>query len=437
MKVYCFKIEFGRLVAPILTLVIGGNHESSNYFSELPNGGWLCPNIYYMGRSGVVQFGGLRIGALSGIYKPHDYQKGHYEQLPLNDSTMRSIYHTRELDVFKLLALNSGGNNANGEARQKEKNRLDIVFSHDWPQGIVNYGDKNKLYQVKNHLAQDGDDLGSPAGMLVLRELKPRYWFSAHLHVKYAAIYPHPDNTTTKFLALDKVLPNRDFLQILDFEVQPNRQQQQPQQEQQQQQQQNQQLKLQYDVEWLSILYNTKSITDNHKNHYNTPLSRDLFKNLYTDEDLKNIDNRFIEINKLRQSIDDKNHDNSENNESVENISNHHLEIPFNFIENTHAYDPSNPNRMDLNFIYPSTYENPQNIVLNNLLDVVCSKESIPINIDTLTKLDTETYRKDLQDHTTPNQQQQSFNNNNNNETTTTTNEEEQANQQVISPKLI
>ena len=40
----------GEKVAPILTVFIGGNHEASNYLQELPYGGWVAKNIYYLGR---------------------------------------------------------------------------------------------------------------------------------------------------------------------------------------------------------------------------------------------------------------------------------------------------------------------------------------------------------------------------------------------------
>lgn len=60
-----FRYYSGEKKAPILTLFIGGNHEASNYLQELPYGGWVAPNIYYLGRAGVVQFGDLRIG---GVY---------------------------------------------------------------------------------------------------------------------------------------------------------------------------------------------------------------------------------------------------------------------------------------------------------------------------------------------------------------------------------
>lgn len=66
----------GKRKAPLLTLVIGGNHEASNYMWELYHGGWLAPDIYYLGAAGSVLVNGLRICGASGIYKDHDYNKG-------------------------------------------------------------------------------------------------------------------------------------------------------------------------------------------------------------------------------------------------------------------------------------------------------------------------------------------------------------------------
>lgn len=66
----------GKRKAPVLTIVIGGNHEASNYMWELYHGGWLAENIYYLGAAGSVIVNGLRIVGASGIYKDRDYHRG-------------------------------------------------------------------------------------------------------------------------------------------------------------------------------------------------------------------------------------------------------------------------------------------------------------------------------------------------------------------------
>ena len=53
---------------------VGGNHESASYLAELYYGGWAAPNIFYMGAAGVVKFGGIRIGGLSGIFNQAHYR---------------------------------------------------------------------------------------------------------------------------------------------------------------------------------------------------------------------------------------------------------------------------------------------------------------------------------------------------------------------------
>lgn len=68
------KYYSGEAVAPVLTLFIGGNHEAANHLHELFYGGWVAPNIYYMGAAGVVNLGGVRIAGLTGIYKSNDYK---------------------------------------------------------------------------------------------------------------------------------------------------------------------------------------------------------------------------------------------------------------------------------------------------------------------------------------------------------------------------
>jgi lariat debranching enzyme len=183
----------GTSVAPYLTIFCGGNHEASNYLYELYYGGWAAPNIYYLGAANVVKFGPLRISAMSGIWKGYDYRKPHFERLPYNGDDLHSIHHIRELDVRKLLQI---------------RTQVDIGLSHDWPRGIENYGNHQELFRKKRGFREDSEHgkLGNVAARDVLDRLRPAYWFSAHLHVKFAATVPH-DGVTLKRVPLSADQP--------------------------------------------------------------------------------------------------------------------------------------------------------------------------------------------------------------------------------------
>ncbi|KAK7038006.1 DBR1-domain-containing protein [Favolaschia claudopus] len=178
----------GVKTAPVLTLVIGGNHEASNYMWELYHGGWLAPNIYYLGEAGCVRVNGLRIAGASGIFKSHDFPRGHFEKVPYDRSTVRSIYHIREYAVRKLSLLSSP----------------QVFLSHDWPQSITDYGDLPKLLQRKSFLRSDiqSGQLGSPPLWSLLTTLQPEWWFSAHLHTRFEACVIHGDGEALQIEAL-------------------------------------------------------------------------------------------------------------------------------------------------------------------------------------------------------------------------------------------
>ncbi|AOA64821.1 RNA lariat debranching enzyme [Komagataella phaffii CBS 7435] len=190
----------GEKKAPVKTIFIGGNHEASNYLTELPYGGYVAPNIYYMGTSGVVWFKGLRIMGWSGIYLERDFYLPHNEKYPFNEREKRSVYHSRWIDYLKL-------------SLQSNIARSSIMITHDWPQGIEHYGDLRKLLQNKPFFRSDIEKelLGSPPGRKLLEILAPNYWFSAHLHVRYEASFVS-DVGTKRTIALsgkDKQFPSK------------------------------------------------------------------------------------------------------------------------------------------------------------------------------------------------------------------------------------
>lgn len=208
----------GESIAPVKTIFIGGNHEASNVLQSLYYGGYVAPNIFFLGWASVVNFKGLRIGGLSGIYNDKHFTHGHFERPPYTDNTMRSVYHLRAYEVRQMLHLPSP------TSPQPTSDRpVDIFLTHDWPSRVWEYGDVDSLLRLKPYFRADIDkgELGSPPARQILDHLQPSFWFSGHLHVKFPAVIPHPpsldvEGTTTpvsprvtRFLALDKVIPGR------------------------------------------------------------------------------------------------------------------------------------------------------------------------------------------------------------------------------------
>ena len=158
-----------------------------------------------------------------------DYLRGHFEHPPYDNDSMRSVYHIRNLETFRL--------------RQLAGHPPDVMLSHDWPRGVYNHGDAGALVRRKRHFQEEiaTDTLGSRPTQELMEALRPEFWFSAHLHVKFPALVEHEDGSVTKFLALDKCLPRRQFLQVLEIgdEVGEGG------------------LTIEYDPEWLAVLKST------------------------------------------------------------------------------------------------------------------------------------------------------------------------------------
>lgn len=146
----------GSKKAPIFTVFIGGNHEAWKSLEKHRQGGFVVPNIYYLGRSGVVCISGINVGGLTGIYNSHAYKK------PLTPENFKSWKYYREEDVAKL----------------KGKD-VDILLLHEW---LVPTPDLEVLAgEIPESLRSATP---TPANDLVL-SLKPKRVFMGHMHRPY------------------------------------------------------------------------------------------------------------------------------------------------------------------------------------------------------------------------------------------------------------
>lgn len=243
---------------PVPVIFIGGNHESMKHLMELPYGGYVAPNIYYLGYSNVVWFKGVRIASISGIFKNWDFETPRpswkdLELQKLNNGmrhpklNIKSLYHVRHIDILPFYLMNN-------------QRQIDIMISHDWPSEVVYYGDMKDLLHIKPYFRKDinNHELGSPVNWELLCRFRPKWWLSAHLHVKYRATIQHgrqeknglsksvnkdeidlelsdedenpcqtrdekptiydDKNLATNFLALDKCAPRRQWIEVIEVE---------------------------------------------------------------------------------------------------------------------------------------------------------------------------------------------------------------------------
>ena len=188
-----------KVQSPYLTIFIGGNHEASNYLEENYYGGFVAENIYYLGRSGVINVKGIRIAGISGIFNKFDYFRGHFEKDERDiKCDKKSIFHLREFEVAKMSYI---------------KNHIDIFMTHDWPTNLINEKDKNKIFKLRPHFKEEIKEgtLGSFPGEFLLQYLKPNYFICGHMHFYYTNKI-----NDTEIYAFDKCLNKRHYFDLIE-----------------------------------------------------------------------------------------------------------------------------------------------------------------------------------------------------------------------------
>ena len=214
------KIFFEEKKFPIPVIIVGGNHESSDIFHLLPFGGWICPNIYFTGKSNYLRIGDISLASLSGIYKSNEYFEPINENYPIRSiRDKHSTNNIRAFSDFQLMHLNY----------------TDIMISHDWPKTIPKNFGGNYLNKIRPDLIESDkkDQFGLIKGFDLLTKLKPKYWFASHHHLRFNIKIEN-----TNFLALSKPI-KKNWFEIINLNGNMG--------------------EIKYIGEWISILKNTKN----------------------------------------------------------------------------------------------------------------------------------------------------------------------------------
>lgn len=70
-----------------------------NFTNHRYHGGWLAPNIYFLGHAGCIQVNGIRIAGASGIFKSQDFPHGMFPFLSWFYSTPTSYRPLGETSI--------------------------------------------------------------------------------------------------------------------------------------------------------------------------------------------------------------------------------------------------------------------------------------------------------------------------------------------------
>ena len=220
------KLYNGERRIPRPTIVVGGNHESSDFLYLLPFGGWLAPDVFYVGRASSLLVGDVTISSISGLYKQDFYYEKVNEKYPIRSGDdLQKCYHIRAFSDFQLLGLDN----------------TKIMLSHDWPSGIPKEYGGSYLQRRKNTLIESDqkNTFGLDKGLEMIEKFKPSIWFASHHHVYFRA-----DVEETSFVAFPKTTI-KHWYDIYDIENSSPI------------------LPLKYRGEWISILKATSAEMEN------------------------------------------------------------------------------------------------------------------------------------------------------------------------------
>lgn len=144
---------------------IGGNNEDFEALHHAPEGNELAPNVHYLGRAGMRQLRGLRIGYLSGIHAPRFFEQPLRRPSSLDTAKQAGYFRGPEVD------------------RVSSLRDLDLFLVHEWPRGIVQRA-RDEGLATERPLPSYW--IGNPITRRLVDTIRPRWVLCGHSHKAFA-----------------------------------------------------------------------------------------------------------------------------------------------------------------------------------------------------------------------------------------------------------
>jgi hypothetical protein len=176
---------------------IGGNNEDFEALHDLQNGGELAPGVCYLGRAGLRELRGLRVGYLSGIHAPRFIEQP--LKRPTTQDTMKQAGYFRTAEVDQVAALRD----------------VDLMLVHEWPRGIVQRAREENPSPPR---PLPSYWIGNPVTRRLVDTVVPKWVLCGHSHKAFAVTLEGPGRPPTRIACLDQAARAQESVFWLEYE---------------------------------------------------------------------------------------------------------------------------------------------------------------------------------------------------------------------------
>ena len=178
---------------------IGGNNEDFEALHDSPEGFQLAPNVHYLGRAGLKELHGLRVGYLSGIHAPRFYEQ------PLKRP--RSLDTAKQAGYFRVAEVE----------RVAGERDMDVLLVHEWPRGLPQRAQEREVPPPGRPLPNYW--IGNPVTRRLVETVHPRWVLCGHSHRAFAVtLGGHGGRPLTRVACLDQAAKPDEALFWMEYQ---------------------------------------------------------------------------------------------------------------------------------------------------------------------------------------------------------------------------